>query len=251
MHDSNHEQGGHLMTKLARRGRRLVIGGAAVAAVAGGGAAAALATDQGSSDVYRACLNHNLSALYNVKVNPTTPPRCLQRDTVISWNQTGPAGAAGPQGAKGDVGPAGPKGDTGPVGPAGAKGDTGAKGDIGPAGAKGDTGPAGPAGPQGATGDTGPRGPAGPAGVAGVAFHTASDVVPPNQWLALGVPCPTGQVATGGGGGFLNQGDIGLRITRSTPVVTGGVPTGWQVVVDSTNAANEPAYVEVICAPAG
>src|SRR2546421_11159375 len=73
--------------------RRAAIVGAAVAAVAAGGAAAALATSSTSGDVYQGCLNHNLGALYNVKGNPSAPPRCLSPDTLVKRNPTGPAGA--------------------------------------------------------------------------------------------------------------------------------------------------------------
>ncbi len=108
------------MTKL-RLTRRIAIIGTVTTAVAAGGSAAALATTQGSSDVYQGCLQHNLGALYNVKVNPISPPSCLRSDTIISWNQTGPAGAPGSQGPKGDTGPAGPAGLTGAIGPLGPR----------------------------------------------------------------------------------------------------------------------------------
>ena len=117
-----------------------------IGVMATGGGTVALATSTApSSNLYEGCLNRDLGALYNVKVNPGSPPRCLPRDTQISWNQTGPAGAAGPTG---------PAGSTGPVGPQGPKGDTGA---TGPQGPKGDTGPAGPQGQQGDTGPAGPK----------------------------------------------------------------------------------------------
>lgn len=64
---------------------------------------------------------------------------------------TGPQGATGPQGDKGDTGsqgPQGPKGDTGNTGPQGPKGDTGEQGP------KGDTGEQGPQGPQGPQGES-------------------------------------------------------------------------------------------------
>src|SRR3954471_9220192 len=107
--------------------RRVAVTGAAVAAVAAGGSAAALAATGGSSgDVYQGCLNHTLGALYNIKVNPASPPSCLSRDTLIKWNQSGPAGAAGAAGTAGAPGLPGAKGDAGPQG---AKGEPGPKGD--------------------------------------------------------------------------------------------------------------------------
>lgn len=75
--------------------------------------------------------------------------RCLNHESQIDWNQTGPAGAAGPQGPAGEIGAQGPTGATGAQGPTGA---TGAQGPAGPAG------PTGAAGPQGATGPAGPSG---------------------------------------------------------------------------------------------
>ncbi len=125
--------------------RRVAIAGATMAAVAAGGSAAALATDMGSNNVYKGCLHHNLGVLYHVELNPTTPPRCDPGDTLVSWNQTGPAGATGP------IGPQGPKGGTGPAGATGPAGPQGLKGDAGPQGPKGDTGSTGPAGANGNT----------------------------------------------------------------------------------------------------
>src|SRR4051812_40868151 len=93
--------------------RRVAVTGAAFAAIAVGGSAAALATSGSSGDVYQGCLQHNIGGLYNVKVNPTRPPSCLRGDSLIKWNQNGPAGAPGTPGApgsKGDTGPQGPKG---------------------------------------------------------------------------------------------------------------------------------------------
>jgi hypothetical protein len=109
--------------KLPHLPRRALIAGAAVAAIGGGGAAAALATSS-SGDSFKGCLNHEVGALYNVKVNSNSTPRCLSRDTTVAWNQTGPSGAGtpgatGPQGPRGDTGPQGPKGDAGATGPAG------------------------------------------------------------------------------------------------------------------------------------
>ena len=130
------------MKKLPLSGRA-AIGGAIVAAVAASGSAAALATDGSSSNVFQGCLKHGQGTLYNVQLNPSSPPTCQPNDTLVSWSQTGPKGDTGPQGAQGDTGPQGPKGDTGPQGARGSTGDTGATGPQGPIGA---TGPAGPAG---------------------------------------------------------------------------------------------------------
>jgi collagen triple helix repeat protein len=84
---------------------------------------------------------------------------CKHNETLLEWNQQGPAGSTGP------AGPTGATGATGATGPAGATGATGlagATGATGPAGATGATGPAG------ATGTTGPAGATGATGANGV-----------------------------------------------------------------------------------
>jgi hypothetical protein len=63
------------LTQKLRFGRRVAIGGAIVAAVAGGGAAAALATDS-SANVYQGCLRAGNGQLYQVALNPSSPPGC-------------------------------------------------------------------------------------------------------------------------------------------------------------------------------
>jgi hypothetical protein len=99
--------------KIPHPSRRLAIAGGALAAVALAGGAVALATASSSSAVYKGCLSRVGGLLYNVQVNPGTDPKCLARDTVISWNQSGPpgvTGGAGTQGVKGDTGATGPTG---------------------------------------------------------------------------------------------------------------------------------------------
>jgi hypothetical protein len=64
----------------------------------------------------------------------TTTTNPLLRETAISWNQIGPAGATGATG---------PGGAPGATGASGASGATGASGPIGPTGARGPQGPAG------------------------------------------------------------------------------------------------------------
>jgi hypothetical protein len=218
--------------------RRLVIGGALVAvAVAAAGSTAALASDQTSTDVYQACLQHNVGALYNVTANPTTPPRCLKHDTLISWNAKGQPGADGAPGAKGDtgatgaIGPQGLKGDTGATGPQGPKGDTGATGAIGPQGAKGDTGATGPQGPKGDTGATGPQGPkgdtgaTGPSGLLGLYWvetqFTSNSVSSTNK-----LNCNDGDRVYGGG----VWGIDGETVTQTAP---SGDLSGWYVTINN------------------
>src|SRR5437762_3356760 len=110
----------------------------------------------------------------NVRIIDPTTTSCRTNEILISWNQTGTAGAsgatgaAGTNGATGATGVAGTNGATGPDGAIGAtgpqgstgangtNGNTGAQGPVGAAGAIGATGPLGATGAQGATGATGP-----------------------------------------------------------------------------------------------
>src|SRR5437868_1052474 len=119
--------------------RRVAVVCITAAVIAAGGAAAALATDS-PSNIYQGCLQHNIGLLYNVRLNPGTPPNCRHRDALIGWNQAGPAGATGSRGPRGETGLAGATGTPGSAGPAGPKGDAGLAGSQGP---KGDSGPAG------------------------------------------------------------------------------------------------------------
>lgn len=200
--------------------RRLVVGCAVVAAVAvaAAGSTAALASDNTSTDVYRACLQHNIGALYDVTTAPDTQLHCRKHDTVISWNQTGQPGAAGAQGPKGDTGA------TGATGPQGPKGDTGATGATGPQGPKGDTGATGPQGPQGPQGD---RGPAGPAGTLGL-YWTGKQVTATSVSSSYKLSCD-GDDHVYSGGVF---GTDGETITQSAP---SGDLNGWYVTINNPN----------------
>lgn len=123
---------------------------AAVAIVGGGIAVAgAVSSTPSPSVVYSACVNKATGIPYNITINGT--PKCLPKDTVISWNAQGPQGIQGVQGVQGATGP---KGATGPEG---ATGSPGAAGATGPRGA---TGPKGATGTKGAAGATGAPGPA-------------------------------------------------------------------------------------------
>jgi Collagen triple helix repeat (20 copies) len=254
--------------KKPRLTRRVVIIGTAVAAVAGGGSAAALATTTTPGSVYEGCLNHNFGALYNVKVSPTSPPSCLPHDTLITWNQTGPAGAPGatgdtgapgPQGPKGDTGAQGPKGDTGPAGPAGPAGPTGPagpKGDTGaagPAGPNGDTGPTGPQGPKGDTGPAGPQGPAGPSGLAGLYWVTRSTDIPAATDDTLTATCRGTDQVYGGGAWFdatssAGGDDVNVVLTESAP---SGDLTRWYAGGSNSGLQSHTLHVYALCGPAG
>jgi hypothetical protein len=246
--------------KIPHLTRRVALTGAAFAAIAAGGSAVALATGSSSGDVYQGCLQHNLGALYSVKLNPTAPPRCLRGDTLVSWNQKGPAGAPGapgapgPAGPKGDTGPAGPKGDTGPAGsgPAGPKGDTGPAGPAGPAGPKGDAGDVGPAGPKGDAGDVGPAGPkgdTGPPGLNGMLWTSQSGRVEALAGGDLEVHCPSNYPKVYGGGAWIEHGTTTTVVTESAPA---GDLTGWYIAIqnaDPFNAYTWHAYA--LCGPDG
>jgi hypothetical protein len=95
-------------------------------AAAGGTAFAAVSSIPDSSGVIHGCYDRD----GDVKVIDTSvTSTCPKRDTSLNWSQTGPQGAAGPQGP---TGPAGATGATGPQGPAGAAGATGPQGPAGP-----------------------------------------------------------------------------------------------------------------------
>ena len=70
--------------------RRVAIGGAIVAAVVGGGAAAALATGSSSANVYQGCLKASNGELYQVELNPNSPPSCNPHDTLRELEPDGP-----------------------------------------------------------------------------------------------------------------------------------------------------------------
>lgn len=241
--------------------RRILIGSAVAALLAGGSSAVALAAASApSANVYKGCLTSG-GALYNVHVNPTKAPKCSRRDKQITWNQTGPTGAAGPQGPKGDTGATGPtgaqgpKGDTGPTGPIGAQGP---KGNTGAQGPTGNTGVTGATGAQGPKGDTGPQGPAGTAAqlktvtnkkdyaLSGVAGTT-------NFWVA----CSTGFRATGGGyvlrnsiGAPLGPNALKVEVAGSYPATlfsTTGPADGWVTPVTHTAASTGTITVFVEC----
>jgi Collagen triple helix repeat (20 copies) len=218
-------------------GRRFAIAGTAIAAIAGGGAGAALATTE-SHDSYQGCLNHNLGALYNVKVNPTTPPGCLRNDTVISWNQTGPPGPAGA------AGPAGPAGQSGPAGPQGPKGDTGPVGPAGPPGPQGDTGPAGPAGPQGPAGT----------GLGSMYWHASTATLSAAtlttaKSLSENTGCAGSDQVYGGGAWIETPRGGEQAITESAP---SGDLRSWYVEVTNGDPNNSyTVHFYALCGPAG
>ena len=206
----------------------------AVAAIAGalviGSVFGGVAMAQSTSPVITACVATNNGGVRVVD----GASACKPNETVVSWNQQGPAGPPGPQG---------PTGPTGPTGPSGPKGDPGA------AGAQGAVGPIGP------KGDPGPRGPAG--GLSGAVV--IQEWVPPqfaptgfyetHRWHVSGAAsCPYPKIATGGGVRTEEPIDSWF-VTSSYP---GGSPTAssWFAEVRRVRGANDPftgMWVYVIC----
>lgn len=161
---------------------------------------------------------------------------CLKNlETFVQWNETGPAGAAGP------VGPAGPKGAPGPSGPQGPAGGLGPQGAPGPAGAAGPAGPpgaAGVAGPSGPTGVTGPAGPAGPQGTpgAGLVTYVIHCAPIPSNALSVDYTCTS---------------NLGAKLTLGGESGGGSPPTGintnsFTFVIDPSAFANPPVLSSVI-----
>src|SRR5438309_694827 len=90
----------------------------------------AYATIPDLSGLISACYSSTSGALRVID----SAAKCSAAERALSWNQTGPAGAQGPQGLKGDTGAAGAqglKGDTGAAGAQGSAGPTGAAGTTG------------------------------------------------------------------------------------------------------------------------
>jgi hypothetical protein len=231
-----------------RLSRRLATGIAVAAAVAGGGSVAALATSQSPASAYQGCLSRNLGALYNVHVNPNSPPRCHRRDTLISWNQTGPAGSRGATGATGAPGSLGAKGSTGPTGsqgPQGLKGDPGATGVQGLQGPKGDPGATGAQGPPGPTGSQGPNGNTGPQGPSGtttsnVVIGSFVQIVAGGNATALAT-CPSGSTATGGG----FDTTPGIDVQSNVPASDG--TQSWEVDTSNPTSIGGEIRARVVC----
>lgn len=82
--------------------RHLVVGGIVAALAFGGLIAAGVAAATVTPNTYSACLSSVGGIPYNVTVNGT--PKCLGKDKVINWNQTGPAGTSGSNGTNGTNG---------------------------------------------------------------------------------------------------------------------------------------------------
>lgn len=253
------------MQVLFATARRRVAVSVSVALIILGASAFGVVANTPPSTFY-ACLMKN-GSLYNVVVDSPAQD-CHSGDISVTWDQTGPQGPAGLDGATGPAGPAGPTGATGATGPAGPQGLTGP---VGPAGPQGPTGPMGPAGATGATGPAGPTGATGPAGPTGPAPDlttllgrtvtvVASTSVTPGNFGVASANCPTGYEVVGGGTDVGNQ--LLDVITSSGPTYAGarlntqadglqGAASGWQASMRNDGTTNHVLKVAVVCAKSG
>ena len=71
---------------------------------------------------------------------------------------------------------------------------------------------------------------------------------------SISVSCPSGEVATGGGGlgtvEFVGSVDYNVVIARSEAVLTNGVPTGWVIAAINNGASIANVSARVICTSA-
>ena len=256
--------------------------------------ATAYARTNGDIGTFGACLSHT-GTLYNVALG-SYPDTCKPGDQMVEWSSTGPAGPTGDTGPTGPQGPAGAKGDTGAqgaTGDTGAQGPAGAAGAVGPTGPQGVPGPTGPQGLQGLQGLQGPTGPQGPQGLTGAKGDTgatgakgdtgpqgpAGTSVDPTQvfgrtvtvvgsmsvaagdFRTLGVSCPSGYEATGGGVDAGNL--VVVVVTASGPTWNSArllgqsdgqnvAATGWQASVRNDSATSTfLVKVAVVCGKSG
>ncbi len=120
-----------------RRTRVAIALGTAIA-LAGLAIGIAAGSIPGAGNVITGCYNKTTGSLRVIDY-PTA--KCASWETMLTWNQAGPAGQQGLPGATGATGPAGPSGAEGAKGDTGATGATGASGAQGPAGAPGSSTP--------------------------------------------------------------------------------------------------------------
>jgi hypothetical protein len=121
----------------------------------------------------------------------------------------------------------------------------------GPRGPRGLRGLQGPPGLQGAQGAKGDAGAAGAAGATNVTVRTFEAVVGPLENASEFVACPSGQRATGGGGGS----DPTMVVYETHPAnaagvhpVPGEIPVGWRVGVKNTVSSPQTFTIFVVCA---
>jgi hypothetical protein len=235
----------HIMTRnLKRLHRPLTMALALVLAFSAGSALVASGNTTGTT--FYGCLAKN-GTIYAVSV--TGVAGCKKGDLQIKWNERG---EQGPQGTAGPQGPAGPQGEQGPTGP------------EGPAGAsiQGEAGPQGPAGPQGEPGEPGPVGPQGPPGSSGIGTgHVVSNTnlkSAIDEFTTVSATCPADHIATGGGYELESTDFLGgdhsanIRVRHFKPVVSGGIPRGWEVhaIRPIASLFGWSVTVYAVCAPA-
>ncbi|HUY27589.1 MAG TPA: hypothetical protein VMV27_09235 [Candidatus Binataceae bacterium] len=63
----------------------------------------------------------------------------------------------------------------------------------------------------------------------------------------FGVDCNLGEVAVGGGGQIGSGGVEGALITRTAPIPTTGIPTGWNIIVANVSGSTLPVTVYAVC----
>ena len=105
--------------------KRMLMAAAGVLAATAIASGVAYATIPGAGNVYTACMLKGIGTIRLIdKSLPATNlmSHCTDKETEISWNQTGQPGPAGPQGAKGDPGAPGTNGTNGTNGTDGKDG---------------------------------------------------------------------------------------------------------------------------------
>src|SRR6266542_5276927 len=117
-------KGGLMKGFINRFSRRFLLLGVGALALAGGLAYASIPDSDGT---IHACL---LKSLEQVRIIDPSEQQCRPNETPISWSQTGPQGATGPQGPTGATGLQGATGATGLQGATGATGSTGPPGGL-------------------------------------------------------------------------------------------------------------------------
>ena len=109
-------------------------------------------------------------------------------------------------------------------------------------------GATGPSGPKGDKGDKGDAGTQGPPGMSELSSETNSSASTAVDTKSVGVSCPSGTRAVGGGARVPNL--VALAVTGSFPSYSNGVPVGWIADARETSAvaSNWSVTVYVVCA---
>jgi hypothetical protein len=236
------------MHRLTFAKARWLVAGVVVGAIIAGGTA--LAAIPGSNGVIDGCYQKNVG---NLRVIDTSAgDSCRPSEIPISWSQTGPQGATGAQGPKGDTGATGP---TGPTGPQGPKGDTGATG------ATGQTGPGGPPGNSGLVNQTCPTG-AAVTGFDGNGNIVCSNITPPPTCSPTTLTTTMTSFTNGDAipveqwpGGQVTLGTPNCHVTIQVPSgridETGLTAAGWSVVSEVGFATAVLTPAKANCASPG